>query len=135
VTEEGRPKISGLATVPIQPSQWYTLGLALGVEEEVLDRIEVEQAHKLAKCKRAMFRKWLELNPTPLWNNVIEALSSIGEQETADRVRVEFFPPQLAESHDHHADGSYDNDDHHSDGGSGSGQDEVDDGVCDLVSS
>jgi len=100
VTEEGRPKISGLATVPIQPSQWYTLGLALGVEEEVLDRIEVEQAHKLAKCKRAMFRKWLELNPTPSWNNVIEALSSIGEQETADRVRVEFFPPQLAESHD-----------------------------------
>jgi len=86
--------------VPIQPSQWYTLGLALGVEEEVLDRIEVEQAHKLAKCKRAMFRKWLELNPTRSWKDVVEALSSIGEHETADRVRVEFFPPQLAESHD-----------------------------------
>jgi len=24
VTEEGTPKISELATVPIQPSQWYT---------------------------------------------------------------------------------------------------------------
>jgi len=77
VTEEGRPKILELATVPIQPSQWYTLGLALGVEEEVLDRIEVEQAHKLAKCKRAMFRKWLELNPTPSWNNVVEAYPAL----------------------------------------------------------
>ena len=77
VTEEGRPKISELATVPIQPSQWYTLGLAFGVEEEVLDRIEVEQAHKLAKCKRAMFRKWLELNPTPSWNNVVEAYPAL----------------------------------------------------------
>jgi len=45
-----------------------------------------------------MFRKWLELNPTPSWKN---ALSSIGEQETAEQVRMEFYPPHLAESHDH----------------------------------
>ena len=48
---------------------------------------------------------------------------------------MEFYPPQLVESHGHHADGSHDNDDHYSNEGSGSGPDEVDDGLCDLVSS
>ena len=134
MTEEGRPQISELAVVPIQPSQWYTLGLALGLGEEVLARIEEEQARKLAKCKRAMFRKWLELNPTASWKDVVKALTDIGEEETAERVRMEFYSPQVVQSDDHHADGSHDNDDRHSDGGSGSGPDEVDDGVCDLVS-
>ena len=79
VAEEERPKISELATVPIQPAQWYTLGLTLGLEEDVLNSIEVEQSQKHPKCKRAMFRKWLESNPSASWNDLIKALVHIGE--------------------------------------------------------
>ena len=53
------------------------------------------------QARQDIFRKWLELNPTPSWKNVVEALSGIGEQETAEQVRMEFYPPHLAESHDH----------------------------------
>ena len=49
MAEEERPNMLELATVPIQPAQWYTLGLALGLEEEVLNSTEVDQSHKHPK--------------------------------------------------------------------------------------
>ena len=120
MAEEESPKISELATVPIQ--QWYTLGLQLGLEEDVLSSIEVEQSRKHVKCKRAMFRKWLESTPTASWNDLINALVQIGEEETAEKVRKEFSPSQPSESADVRSD------DHHR-----NNSDEVDYGVCDLV--
>lgn len=126
MAEEERPKISELATVPIQPAQWYTLGLQLGLEEDVLNSIEVEQSHKQLKCKRAMFRKWLESTPTASWNDLIKALVHIGEEETAEKVRKEFCPSQPTGSADLQGGGH-----HHSNDTDG---DEVDHGVCDMVS-
>ena len=121
MAEGGRPKIAELATVPIEPSQWYTLGLALGLEEDVLNNIEVNQSNKSMKCKRAMFRKWLESNPTASWNDLLKALVQIGEEEIAEKVRKEFSPSQPDESAD------VQSDDHRNN------SDEVDYGVCDLV--
>ena len=123
MAEEGRPKISELATVPIQPAQWYTLGLALGLEEDVLNRIEVEQSHKSVKCKRVMFRIWLESNPTASWNNLLKALVQIGEQETAEKVRKEFCLSQP----------SVPGDDGDSNKSVMQGEYEVDHGISDLV--
>ena len=120
MAKEERPKISELATVPIQPAQWYTLGLQLGLEEDILNSIEVEQSQKHAKCKQAMFRKWLESTPTASWNDLIKALVHIGE--TAEKVRKEFSPSQPSEAADVRSD------DHHC-----NNSDEVDYGVCDLV--
>ena len=123
MAEEERPKISELATVPIQLTQWYTLGLTLGLEEEVLKNIEVEQSHKQLKCKRTMFRKWLESTPTASWNDLIKALVHIGEEETAEKVRKVFSPSQPTGSADLQSGGH-----HHSNDSDG------DDGVCDMVS-
>ena len=121
VAEEERPKISELATVPIPPAQWYTLGLALGLEEEVLNSTEVDQSHKHPKYKQAMFRKWLESTPNVSWNDLIKALVQIGEEETAEKVRKEFSPSEPSESADVQSDNHPNN------------SDEVDYGVCDLV--
>ena len=133
VAEEERPEISELATVPIQPAQWYTLGLALGLEEEVLNSIEVDQSNKSVKCKRAMFRKWLESNPTASWNDLIKALVQIGEEETAEKVRKEFSPFQPSGSAHLPDDGNH-GDDHHSNNTEGLAEDEVDYGISDMVS-
>ena len=76
--------MSELATVPIPPAQWYTLGFALGLEEEVLNSTEVDQSHKHSKCMQAMFRKWLESTPNVSWNDLIKALDQIGEKKTAE---------------------------------------------------
>ena len=133
VAEEERPKISELATVPIQPAQWYTLGLQLGLEEDVLSSIEQEQLDKPMKCKRAMFRKWLESNPTASWNDLIKALVQIGEEEAAEKVKEEFSPSQPTGSADPHEDGNHGND-HHSNNSEGPAEDEVDHGISDMVS-
>ena len=127
------PKISELATVPIQPAQWYTLGLTLGLEEEVLNKIEQEQSHKQLKCKRAMFRKWLESNPSASWNDLIKALVQIGEENIAKKVKEEFSPSQPTGSPDPHEDGNH-GDDHHSNNSEGPAEDEVDHGISDMVS-
>ena len=131
MAEEERPKISELATVPIEPTQWYTLGLTLGLEEEVLNSIEVDQSHKYPKCKRAMFRKWLESNPTASWNHLIKALVQIGEEGTAEKVRKEFSPSQHSGSA-HLPDEGNHGDDHNN--SEGQGEDEVDYGISDMVS-
>ena len=133
MAEEERPKISELATVPIQPAQWYTLGLQLGLEEEVLNSIEQEQLDKPMKCKRAMFRKWLESNPTASWNDLIKALVQIGDEEAAEKVKEEFSPSQPTGSADPHEDGNHGND-HHSNNSEGPAEDEVDHGISDMVS-
>ena len=132
MAEEGRPKISELATVPIQPGQWFTLGLALGLEEEVLNSIEVEQSHKSVKCKQAMFRKWLESTPTTSWNNLIKALVLSGEEETAQKVREEFCVSQPSGSADVPGYDSH-GDDHHSNKSAVQGEYEVYHGLSDLV--
>ena len=92
MAEEERPKISELATVPIQPAQWYTLGLQLGLEEDVLSSIEQEQLDRPMKCKRAMFRKWLESTPTASWNDLIKALVRL-EKKKLPRKLKKSSPP------------------------------------------
>ena len=133
VAEEERPKISELATVPIQPAQWYTLGITLGLEEEVLNKIEREQSHKQLKCKRAMFRKWLESTPTASWDYLIKALVQIGDEKTAGEVKEQFCPSHSIGSADLPGDGNR-GDDHHNSNSERQGEDDIDYGVCDLVS-
>ena len=133
VAEEERPKILELATVPIQPTQWYTLGLTLGLEEDVLNSIEQEQLDRPMKCKRAMFRKWLGSNPSASWNDLIKALVQIGEKDIAEKVKEEFSPSQPTGSPDPHEDGNH-SDDHHSNNSEGPAEDEVDHGISDMVS-
>jgi len=122
--------MSELATVPIQPAHWYTLGLQLGLEEEVLNSIEVELSRKHAKCKRAMFRKWLASTPSASWNDLIKALDQIGEEETAKKVKEEFSPSQPSVSGNLYGDGNH-GDDHHTT--KVQGENEVDHGILDLV--
>ena len=98
-----------------------------------MNSIEVEQSQKHAKCKRAMFRRWLESNPSASWNDLIKALVQIGEEETAEKVRKEFSPSQPTGSADPHEDSSH-GDDHHSNNSAGPVEDEVDHGISDMVS-
>ena len=130
MAEEEIPKISELDNVPIQPTQWYTLGITLGLEEEVLNNIEQEQSHKHPKCKRAMFRKWLESNPTASWDDLIKALVQIGDKQTAEKVKEQFYPSPFIGSADLPGDGNH----HRNNNSERQGEDEIDFGVCDLVS-
>ena len=91
-TWEERPQLQDLAVIPLPPARWFDLGLKLKLERAVLKKIAAEQKN-LTKCKRIMFKKWLDVCPDPSWKVLIAALMSIGEMGVAEAVNSEYNLP------------------------------------------
>ena len=70
-------------------SDWFTLGLYLGLEIAELN--DIRTTHHLAgvnMLKAMMFDKWLKRCLTASWDDVIDALIDLDEFTAADRVRA-----------------------------------------------
>ena len=88
-----RPTLKDLAIIPIEDSQWHTLGIELGLQKDVLNSLE-ESYSNPTRRKREMFKKWLEGEPHPSWSPLLTALEGMGATEISDRVRTEYnLPP------------------------------------------
>ena len=70
--------------VLIKVSEWYELGLQLGVEDAELEEIEKNNRGDLKACRRNMFRAWLRITPDPSYQQLVEALMAVGEGKEAD---------------------------------------------------
>lgn len=77
-----------LRTLPVDDS-WYTLGQALGISHEELDRIQQGEANPF-KCKTKMFKIWIREDPTATWAKIATALEEIGKSELATEVRNQY---------------------------------------------
>ena len=88
------PTLKDLAIIPIQDTQWYNLGIRLGVRHDVLDSIEANYSNPNRR-KRQMFKQWLEITPNPSWNTLLAALDEIGATEISECVRKEYDLPPL----------------------------------------
>ena len=88
------PTLKDLAIIPIQDTQWYSLGVRLGVQHDVLDSIEANYSNPNRR-KRQMFKRWLEISPNPSWNTLLAALDEIGATEISECVREEYDLPPL----------------------------------------
>ena len=84
-----RPTLSELFPIPISNSQWFTLGDSLGLSEGDLNAIQENQKTD-HKRKRAMFKRWLEVDSGASWKKLIEALDKLGEKEVVEKVRMEY---------------------------------------------
>ena len=73
-----------LTVIPEVGEKWYDFGIALGVNEQILDSI-MNKATKPYKKKIDMLRAFLR-SPDPTWRRVISALESCDEHEVAKRV-------------------------------------------------
>ena len=88
-----RPTLKDLAIIPIEASQWYSLGIKLGLQKDVLDSLE-ENYSNPTRRKREMFKKWLEGTPDVSWNPLLTALEAMGAAEISERIRMEYnLPP------------------------------------------
>ena len=75
-------------------NNWEELGLQLqlGLLYSSLERIDLEQRDRIAKCKLVMLSAWLQQQDNviqkgvPSWSVLRAALQSIGEHETANRI-------------------------------------------------
>ena len=78
------PKIKDL--VLVQTTKWYNLGLHLGIEDTELDVIEQNNPKDIDACKRKMFQAWLKITPNPSYQQLVEALQTVGEISEADHL-------------------------------------------------
>ena len=70
--------------VLIKVTEWYALGLQLGVEDAKLEEIEKDNRGDLKACRRNMFRVWFRTTPNPSYQQLAEALMAVGEAKAAD---------------------------------------------------
>ena len=70
--------------VLIKVTEWYELGLQLGVEDTELEVIEKDNRGDLKACRRNMFREWLRITPSPSYQRLVGALVAVGEAKEAD---------------------------------------------------
>ena len=88
--------LPGVSTPPMQPqlkdlallqtTKWYNLGLQLGIKDTELDVIEENNPKDIDACKRKMFKTWLKITPSPSYQQLVEALQTVGEITEADRL-------------------------------------------------
>ena len=72
------------------PAKWYKLGLALGVDDSVLQVIEQDTKGDVETGLRRMFQQWLSSCEQPSWDNVIQALRRIRENRLAAEIYRKF---------------------------------------------
>lgn len=85
-----KPTLQELAVIPLEESQWYTLGKTLGLKEALLKSIQYGASNS-TKRKREMFKNWLKEKDTKVsWHVLLGALRKIGATDTAKVVQSEY---------------------------------------------
>jgi len=85
-----KPTLQDLAIIPLQESQWYTLGQALGLHKSQLDSIQMGSSNP-TRCKREMFKCWLEVKSDSVsWQTLLTALRAIGADDVVEEVQREY---------------------------------------------
>lgn len=85
-----KPTLQKLAVIPLEESQWYTLGQSLGLKEGLLKSIQHGTSNP-TKRKREMFKNWLKEKDTKVsWHVLLGALRKIGATGTAEVVQSEY---------------------------------------------
>ena len=69
-------------------ARWYDIGLQLLTDDTTgtLDVIKTDHPNDASACCNKMFVKWLELQPSATWSQLIIALVNIGMNTTAENV-------------------------------------------------
>ena len=70
----------------IQVTDWHHLGLKLGVPEDELRAIRLNNPVDLNACKREMLSRWLQRDIQAMYTKLEDALLECGDSETASDV-------------------------------------------------
>ena len=70
-------------------SDWFMLGVHLGVPNEELNKIDqrFSASHGVERCKAELFDLWLRRNPSARWDDVASALEQLNEMNLASELR------------------------------------------------
>ena len=87
------PELKNL--INLQVSDWYRLGLALGLNSYNLDVIEKDHRGDRESQKRKMFDHWLRTQRDASYEQLIKALHEVGDETVAACLcgKYEIFTP------------------------------------------
>ena len=71
-------------------TEWYSLGLELGLPEHTLNIIENDSGNDCKTCMRKMFSKWLTTNKAANWKDIIKGLVAINKKDIAENVSQQY---------------------------------------------
>ena len=71
-------------------TKWYELGLALLVNNGVMQEIEANNRNDVSTCCRVMFQKWLDMKLGASWDELVTALNDIEMKAAADFISKQF---------------------------------------------
>ena len=78
----GVPALRDLCVLPV--SNWYLLGLQLGVSTDELDVIERNYPRDNRMCKAKMFGAWLRMDTSAAYEKLAKALAAVGKRNIAE---------------------------------------------------
>eukprot|EP00731_Ephydatia_muelleri_P036947 Em0360g5a len=87
-TSEDLPELKDLQNLEI--SDWFGLGLKLGLSEGDLEVIRDDFHQNTKAQKREMFSRWLRTSATPSYKELIKALKQEGDISVADALEKKF---------------------------------------------
>ena len=71
-------------------ARWYSLGLQLLDDSNILDRIRLNNQGDVEFCCNQMFKKWLEMKPDASWDQLIAVLIKLDLKTAANQVTTCF---------------------------------------------
>ena len=71
-------------------SDWYRLGLFLGLPKYDLNNIEKDYQDSKRRMLE-MVDRWLRSTPTASWEDVVNALQQMGENRVAENIRQKYI--------------------------------------------
>ena len=78
-------------------TEWYTLGVFLGLTENEIK--EIEQDHEgTARRRMAVLNKWLKKEANPSWLVIISALEKMSETSLANQLRKKYEKPATCDA-------------------------------------
>ena len=87
----GTPNIKDLSSELHSVSNWYQLGIKLGLQPYQLRQIE-EETKDVERRKVEMLDLWLQSTLEASWKVLATALREIGEKRTAIRIEEKYLP-------------------------------------------
>ena len=61
--------------------KWKSIGVNLGLKQEVLNLIEAENRSQFRECLRQTLDRWLQLNPNATWSTLELAITNANRAE------------------------------------------------------
>ena len=88
------PTLTQLTTELIDMRDWYSLGVALRINPDKLQEIQILSPHEgIPRWRIDLLHYWLNSTPDASWNDIIVALKTIGHHTLSAKLREKYILP------------------------------------------